>query len=112
MTNYQIELIKAFAPVFADMVSNVDKTELDIKIYRTLFLVQLILLGEFGSKEDVPEGLLGIAWTKDDDGNVVEDRWVSRLCYASEKVPNITAEEVSSLMSEFIVIVGDWEESK
>ena len=109
MTNCKIELVKAFARVLADMASNVDKIELDIRIYRTLFLAQLILIVEFGSKEDIPKDLVAIAWTKE-DGKVVEDRWATRLCYVSEKAPNITFEEVSSLMYEFVNIMNNWEE--
>lgn len=106
MKNYQLELIKAFAPVLADMASKEDKSKLDANIYRALFLAQLILLGEFGSKEDVPKGLMGLAWTKD-DGKVVDERWASRLCYASEKMPNVTIDEISSLADEFICIVRE-----
>lgn len=112
MKNCQLELIKAFAPVFADMALMEDKSKLDANIYRTLMLAQLIILGEFGSKNDVPKGLLGLAWTKDNNGEVVGDRWASRLCYVSEKMPNITIEEVSSLADEFIGIVRDWKEEK
>lgn len=112
MTNWQLELIKAYAPVFSDMALKEDKSKLDANIYKMLLHAQLILLGEFGSKDDVPNGLVGLAWTMDNNGEVVGDRWASRLCYASERMPNVTVEEIFSLANEFISIVRDWGKRK
>lgn len=115
MKQYQIEILKAYALVFSSMYGVIDgrqsKNQLDDKIIDAILTSQLILIGEFGSKSEIPEKLRGIAWTKENDA-VVEKRWISRLCYASESADEMCLEVIDELCDELAEIIREEGESK
>jgi hypothetical protein len=111
MKQYQTEILKAYAVVFSSMDAFLDvrqsKSQLDDKLSDAIYTSQLILVGEFGKKSKVPENLKSIAWTKE-NGAVVEERWITRLCRMSEDMQSVNLQSIYDMAEELVDMVCDY----